>query len=182
MNTVVLVFIVLIIGLLGYFIALYSQILSLRDHFIKAFVSLNFQLKQRYSLIPYLLQTTTSYISDESDAIQSLSQACERATNAAEIADTNPADAQLLDRLTDAEAALKVALGHFSDFIETSPNLKSDSRLVLQMNEISLVEVKISTSGQAFNDAVVAYNHYCERFPHSLITRIFRLRQTRFFN
>jgi len=180
MDNFLLIFI--IIGLLGFLITAYSQLLGLRHRFKNAFSLAIFELHKRYNLIPPLTVIVQSYISRENSVTTSLNNACDRAILAAVAADTYPGDKQLFDRLIDAEAAMQNALNEFYEFTENEPNLKTDSQLIQQIDEISRTEKKISTSLQTFNEAVMIYNEHLERFPGSLITLLFRIREAQLFD
>src|SRR5690625_6423416 len=79
-----------------------------------------------------------------------------------------------MQSLMGAEQALTGSLGRLFALSENYPDLKANQNMMQLTEELSSTENKISFARQAFNDAVMNYNIYREKFPNVLFANAFR--------
>ena len=176
-----IVFLVIVVVVVGFFISVYNRLISLRNRFKNAFSQIDVQLKRRYELIPNLVETAKAYMKHERETLESVIQARNTASNAADAAGADPADGGAIRKLIGAEAALGGALGGFFALSENYPDLKADATMTRLMEELSSTENKVAFSRQAFNDSVMDYNTHREQFPNNIISGFFNFKEAEFF-
>ena len=176
-----IVFLVLLAGVVWFFVAVYNRLISLRNRFKNAFSQIDVQLKRRYELIPNLVETAKAYMKHERETLEAVIQARNTAASAAKTAGDDPADGGAIRKLIGAESALGGAMGGFFALAENYPDLKADQTMQQLMEELSSTENRVAFSRQAFNDSVMEYNTHREQFPNNIISGFFNFKEAEFF-
>jgi LemA protein len=171
---IVLVIIVfLIVVCAGICIAIYNNLVTLRNRFKNAYSQIDVQLKRRYDLIPNLVETAKGYMKYEKGTLEAVINARNQASSANARVAANPADAEAVKGLIGAETALSGALGRLFALAEAYPDLKANQTMTQLMEELSTTENKIAFARQAYNDAVMSYNIGREKFPNMILAGAF---------
>jgi LemA protein len=171
---IVLVIIVfLIVVCAGICIAIYNNLVTLRNRFKNAYSQIDVQLKRRYDLIPNLVETAKGYMKYEKGTLEAVISARNQASSANARVAANPADAEAVKGLIGAETALSGALGRLFALAEAYPDLKANQTMTQLMEELSTTENKIAFARQAYNDAVMSYNIGREKFPNMILAGAF---------
>jgi LemA protein len=147
----------------------YNQLVALRNRYKNAYSQIDVQLKRRYDLIPNLVETAKGYLKHERQTLESVIEARNRASSAAQRAATSPGDQAAMRDLAGAETVLGGAMGRLFALTEAYPDLKANTTMNQLSEELSSTENKVAFARQAYNDAVMAYNTGRETFPASLI-------------
>jgi LemA protein len=155
-------------------IALYNNLVTLRNRFKNAFAQIDVQLKRRYDLIPNLVETARGYMAHERATLEAVIQARNQAQSAVARAAANPADGGAIASLAGAEQLLGGALGRLFALMEAYPDLKANQNMLQLSEELTATENKVAFSRQAFNDAVMQYNTAREVFPGNLVAGLFQ--------
>lgn len=162
----------LLVMLLLYGVNVYNGLVSLRNRFKNAFAQIDVQLKRRYDLIPNLVETAKGYMKHESETLERVIQARNMAFNAQAKASADPANAENMKNLAQAESNLSGALGRLLMVAENYPDLKANQNMMAIQEELTSTENKISFARQAFNDSVMTYNITREQFPAILFASL----------
>jgi LemA protein len=159
----------IIVVLVIWMIAMYNQLVSLRNRFKNAFAQIDVQLKRRYDLIPNLVEAAKGYIAHERQTLEAVIQARSAAVSAESRAAAAPGDPEAMRALSQAEGALGGALGRLLAVFEAYPDLKANQNVMQVQEELVSTENKVAFSRQAYNDSVMQYNTYRESFPQVVI-------------
>ena len=151
-------------------VAIYNNLVSLRQRVQNAWSQIDVQLKRRFDLIPNLQETVKGYMSHESETFSKIAEfrtAWASSTTVAEKADIS-------SQLTEA---LKTIMA----VSENYPELKANQSFIQLQEELTNTENKIAYSRQFYNDTVTMYNTKIEMFPSNLIAKIFKFEPSELF-
>ncbi len=163
----------IIIGAVVLFgIGIYNRLVALRQTRKNAFSDIDVQLKQRYNLVPQLVETVKGYAKHEKDTFENVTEA----RSAVGKASAGPGG----DRIR-AENALAGALMGLMAVVENYPDLKADAQFQRLMSELSDLENKLAASRRFFNSATNEYNTQVQQFPANLIAKQFGFDEEEFF-
>ncbi|HLR91136.1 MAG TPA: LemA family protein [Balneolaceae bacterium] len=179
--TTLLILGAIILLLIFWGVGIYNNLVSLRNRFKNAFAQIDVQLKRRYDLIPNLVEVAKTYMKHERETLEAVIQARNQAQQAEQQVAGQPDDPQAMQRLMGAEQALTGSLGRLFALSENYPDLKANQNMMQLTEELSSTENKISFARQAFNDAVMNYNIYREKFPNVLFANAFGFLQAQQF-
>lgn len=160
MTALILLGVIAVIGLMV--ASTYNNLVRLRNNRENAFANIDVQLKQRYDLIPNLVNTVKGYAAHESETFEKVIKARNMAMGATSINDKIEAN----NMLTSALAGLKVT-------VEAYPELKANTNFLQLQGELSDIENKLAAVRRFFNSATKEYNNAVEVFPANLIAGMF---------
>jgi LemA protein len=173
MELSTIVFLALLVVLVVWAIAIYNQLVTLKNRFRNAFAQIEVQLKRRYDLIPNLVETAKGYLAHERATLESVVAARNLALAGLQAAAADPANAEAIKRLASAESSLTGALGRLAVTVEAYPDLKANQNMMQLSEELTSTENKVAFARQAYNDQVMSYNTYKQSFPPVLLAGLF---------
>lgn len=160
------IIIAVVVMLVIWFIAMYNGLVKLRNNRENAFANIDVQLKQRYDLVPQLVNTVKGYATHEKETLEKVTAARAAAMNATTVDQKVAAD----KALTSALAGLRVSL-------EAYPELKADQNFLQLQTELSDIENKLAAARRFFNSTTREFNNACEVFPSNIIAGMFNFRR-----
>ncbi len=137
---VVLVVIVIVVALL--FVSIYNNLVTLRANREQAFADIDVQMKQRYDLVPNLVNTVKGYATHEKELLEKLTALRSVAMGAKGVDEKIAADNQFSSTLKTLFAVS-----------ENYPDLKANQNFMQLQSELSDIENKIAASRRFFNSA-----------------------------
>jgi LemA protein len=175
-----MIFLVVIVAVILYSIALYNKLVGLRNGVKNSFSQIDVQLTRRHDLIPALIESVKGYMKHERETLEAVVAARTAAVNGLQAAAADPGNAQAIAELSGAEQVLSGALGRLFALSESYPELKANENMRDFQEQLTTTENKVSFARQAFNDAVMSYNNSIEMFPSSLIAGWFHFMPSAF--
>ena len=161
-------------------IAIYNNLVNLRNRVKNGFSQIDVQLTRRYDLIPNLVEAVKGYMSHERGTLEDVINARNSAVSGLKRASADPSDPEAIKALAGAEATLGGTLGRLFALVESYPDLKANQNMMQFQEELASTENKVAFARQAFNDAVMSYNNGCQNFPNSLIANNFNFKHAEF--
>ena len=151
-----------VVILVIWIVFIYNNLVALRNNRENAFANIDVQLKQRYDLIPQLVETVKGYAKHERELLEKVTQARTAAMSATTINGKIEAD----NALSSALAGLKVQ-------VEAYPELKANQNFLQLQTEISDIENKLAAARRFFNSATRELNNGVQTFPGNIIAGMF---------
>ncbi len=171
---------VIVIAIVVYVVAMYNNLVSLRNRVRNAFSQIDVQLTRRYDLIPNLIESVKGYMSHERGTLEAVVEARNVAAAGLKRAAADPSDAEAIKALAAAENSLGGTLGRLFALAEAYPDLKASQNMQQFQEELTSTENKVAFARQAFNDAVLGYNNACQSFPSNLLANNFGFKLAEF--
>ena len=164
------IFIAVVAAIILFVISLYNRLVALRQNRENAFSDIDVQLKQRYDLVPQLVETVKGYASHEKSVFENVTAA------RAGISQSAATDERLV-----AEKKLGNALMNMFAVAENYPALKADVNFQNLMAELSDIENKIAAARRFFNNATSELNTAVQQFPSNMIAGPFGFKTETFY-
>jgi LemA protein len=176
------IFIGLLVLVAIWLVAMYNNLVNLRNRVRNAFAQIDVQLNRRYDLIPNLVEAVKGYMAHERGTLEAVVEARNAAKTKLDHASADPSNAAAIRELAAAESTLGGTLGRLFALAEAYPNLKANENMLQLQEELATTENKVAFARQAFNDAVMSYNNACENFPSNVIATNFKFERAEFLD
>lgn len=154
-----------------YWIILYNRLITLKLNRENAFADIDVQLKQRYDLIPQLIDTVKWAKDFEQETLQKVIEARSAAMWAKSI-----------NEKIAWEKMLAGTLSGFFALAESYPDIKSNQNFLQLQTEISDIENKLAATRRYFNSATKELNEWVQHFPANLIAGMFKFKEEELFD
>ncbi|HBO98165.1 MAG TPA: hypothetical protein DD648_09235 [Candidatus Omnitrophica bacterium] len=168
--TVLAVVLILAVLAVVYAVAIYNNLVQLRENVKNGWSQIDVQLKRRHDLIPNLVETAKGYMGHEKGTLENVIKARQQAINA--------------DNIKDKQAAENFLTGTLRSLFAVSenyPNLKADTQMRQLHEELVSTENKITFARQYYNDEVNRLNTSVQSFPDKIIADVFKFEKRDFF-
>jgi len=166
------VLVLLVVLVLGWFIATYNRLVAQRNQVQAAGAQIDVQLKRRHDLIPNLVETVKGYAAHERGTLDAVVVARQGAAAAVGAGRAEQAA---------AEGVLTQSLGRLLAVAEAYPDLKANQNFLALQGELAVTEDKIAYSRQFLNSAVQTINTTIQSVPSNLVAGIGGFRPAEYF-
>lgn len=167
MGWIILIVVVLLVL---YFIGTYNGLVNLRNMVKDQWAQIDVLLKRRADLIPNLVETVKGYAAHESETLEAVINARNKAVSAT----TKEGEIE-------ANGELTGALSRLFALTESYPDLKANTNFLDLQSNLKDAEDKISYARQFYNDAVLKYKNKLEMFPSNIVANMFNFKPELFF-
>ena len=170
MIFIIILIVTLIISLLIWGIATYNRLVTERLKVQTQWSQIDVVLKQRFDLIPNLVETVKGYAAHEKETLQAVADAHSRYLGAKD------AEGQMK-----ASTELSGAIGRLMALAESYPELKANQNFLHLQQQLASMEEKLANYRQFYNDTVLRYDRLLETVPTNLIAMLFHFERAEFF-
>ena len=167
---VIIIPIALVILLLIWGVVTYNRLITERLKVQTQWSQIDVVLKQRFDLIPNLVETVKGYAAHEKEALQAVTDARSRYLGAKD------AEGQMK-----ASTELSGAIGRLMALAESYPELKANQNFLHLQQQLASMEEKLANYRQFYNDTVLRYDRLLETIPTNLIAKMFHFKKEEFF-
>ena len=167
---IIIIPIALVILLLIWGVVTYNRLVSERLKVKTQWSQIDVVLKQRFDLIPNLVETVKGYADHEKEALQAVTDARSRYISAAD------ANGQMK-----ASTELSGAMSRLMAVAESYPELKANQNFLHLQQQLFAMEEKLANYRQFYNDTVLRYDRLFETVPTNLIAKLFHFEKEEFF-
>ena len=164
-----IIFIVAVALIVVFCIFVYNSLVQLSNKVKEAFSTMDVYLKQRFDLIPNLVDTVKAYAKHEADTLEELTK------RRADVA-TSDIDGQI-----EGEIRIGEALSCILVVVEKYPELKANENFLDLHKRIVKVEDDIAFARRYYNGSVRQYNDKCQMFPYNIIANIFGFKSKKMY-
>ena len=163
------VIILIIIGVvIAWIIATYNKFVSLNQRVKQAQSGIDVYLKQRFDLIPNLVETVKGYASYEKELMENIAKLRQ------DYESRNDQDIKEIQNLNDRYTRI-IAM------VENYPELKSDEAFLKLQKTLSKIESQLQAARRIYNSEVTEYNTKRYKFPSNLIASVFGFNEKELF-
>ncbi len=164
------VFVILILGVIGFFVGTYNSIVELEQGVDAQWANVESKYQRRFDLIPNLVATVKGVTKQEFEVFSAIAEARTRYSGAASV-----------DEKAAAASQVESALSRLLVIVENYPELRSSESFLALMAELSGTENRISVERDRFNNAVREYNVKIKQFPSNVVASMFNFKEKQFF-
>ena len=159
--------IIILALILIYIIFVYNKIIHARNMNKEAFSNVDVALKQRYDLIPNLVETVKGYANYEGDILEKVAKL--RGSNSS------------VDKRSNEENDFTKDIKNILVVMEQYPNLKASEGFIKFQDNLVKVEETIENARRYYNGTVRNYNIIIQKFPNNIIAKLFRCKVAEYF-
>ena len=167
---IIIIPIALVILLLIWGVVTYNRLVTERLKVHTQWSQIDVVLKQRFDLVPNLVEAVKGYAAHEKEALQAVTDARSRYISAAD------ANGQMK-----ASTELSGAMSRLMAVAESYPDLKANQNFLHLQQQLSAMEEKLANYRQFHNDTVLRYDRLLETVPTNLIAKLFHFEKEEFF-
>ena len=161
---------VVLVLAIGFVVATYNGLVTLRNRVEEAWSDITVQLKRRTDLIPNLVNSVKGYATHEKEVFEKVTEARSAIMDAKSVKDT-----------AEAENMLEGALKSLFAVAEAYPDLKANQHFMQLQQELVDTEDKIQASRRFYNGGVRDLNTKIQTFPANIVAGMFNFQAKEFF-
>jgi len=161
---------VVLVLAIGFIVATYNGLVTLRNRVEEAWSDITVQLKRRTDLIPNLVNSVKGYATHEKEVFEKVTEARSAIMDAKGVKDT-----------AEAENMLEGALKSLFAVAEAYPDLKANQNFMQLQQELVDTEDKIQASRRFYNGGVRDLNTKIQTFPANIVAGMFNFQAKEFF-
>ena len=150
--------------LLIWFISTWNRLVRLEKNVEQSWANIDVLLKQRYDMIPNLVNTVKGYATHEREIFEQFAQARQTAAGALAQGDVAGVAA--------AEGMLAGLMPRINMVAEQYPELKADSNFLNLQNQITALENQIADRREFYNASATSFNTAIETIPTNIVAAV----------
>jgi len=152
-------------------ILIYNRLILLKNRVRNNWSQVDVVLKNRFDLIPNLVETIKGYAAHEKETL----------TRVTELR-TKYASAQSIQDKAEMSGEISGLMSRLFMVAESYPELKANENFLYLKQQLTVIEDKIRFARQFYNDTVEMYNTAVMSFPANMLAGLFNFKQEQFFH
>ena len=152
---------VVVTALLIWFISTYNRLVRMSENVNKSWADIDVLLKQRYDMIPNLVNIVKGYADHEKELFMEFAKARQAAAGALSSGDVRGLGA--------AEGTLAGLMPRINMVAEQYPDLKADSSFVNLQNQLVALENQVSDRREFYNASTTNWNSAIQMIPTNIV-------------
>ena len=152
--------IVVIIGLI-WFLSTWNRLVRLEENVNKSWADIDVLLKQRYDMLPNLLNIVKGYASHEKELFMEFAKARQVAAGALASGDVKGVGA--------AEGMMSGLMPRINAVAEAYPELKADTSFVNLQNQVVAIENQVADRREFYNASATNWNAAIQMIPTNIV-------------
>lgn len=144
-----------------WFISTWNRLVRLEENVNKSWADIDVLLKQRYDMIPNLVNTVKGYASHEREIFEQFALARQTAAGCLANGDVKGLGA--------AEGTLAALMPRINMVAEQYPELKADTSFVNLQNQLVSIENQVSDRREFYNASATNWNAAIQMIPTSIV-------------
>jgi len=144
-----------------WFFSTYNRLIRLKENANKSWADIDVLLKQRYDMMPNLINTVKGYASHEKDLFMEFAKARQSASDALSQGDVSGVAA--------AEGLLGGMMPKIYALSEAYPDLKADTQFLNLQKEITAMENQIADRREFYNASTTNWNAAIQMIPTNFV-------------
>ena len=169
MNIGLIIFIGLFTAPLFWGVAIFNQLVTLKNNTKKSWSNIDVLLKQRNSELPKLIDTCKQHMKYEQETLEKVIKARNLVESAMKT--------QNIPQLGAAEMKLEASLNGLFAVAEAYPELKASDAFLRLQTRISTLEESISDRREFYNDTAAHSNTRIQQFPDNIVANMFAFKE-----
>lgn len=153
---------IILILLIIYTFVMYNSFVKLNNKVKEAFSTMDVYLKQRWDLIPNIVEVVKGYADYEKETLNEI----------IELRSTSYDDMNANDKLMNNEKLAK-DITKLMAVMEAYPDLKANEHFMELNNKLVSVENDIANSRKYYNAVIKLFNNKVETFPNNIFAKMF---------
>jgi LemA protein len=180
-NTWIIIIIVLVIGLVIYwlFAGTYNSLVRQEESVQEQWAQVETQYQRRADLIPNLVNTVRGYADFERETLTEVIEARAQATSVNVNAENLSPEA--IQQFQQAQQGISSALSRLMVVVERYPDLKASQQFQQLQVQLEGTENRIAVARRNFNQAVQDYNSNLRQFPTNMIAGMYGFERKGYF-
>ncbi|MBE5758064.1 MAG: LemA family protein [Clostridiales bacterium] len=151
---------VLVLAIILWYISTANTLIRKKNNIEEAFSTMDVQMKERYDLVPNLVETVKGYMKHEKDTLTGVIDCRNKALSAT-----------TMEEKAKAEGELSSIVSRLLALTENYPDLKANTNFLDLQNQLTNIEAKIANSRKYYNACVKDFNNLVMLFPSSIVAR-----------
>ena len=164
MTIAIILIIILVIALA--FISIYNTLVKTKNKAEEAEAGIDAHLKQRYDLIPNLVETVKGYAKHESSTLEAVIKARNSAMSATSTAEKD-----------EANNVLSGTLKSLFALSESYPDLKANTNFINLQDKLTAIEAELLNARKYYNAIARTFNDKVMVFPQSIVASMFNFKK-----
>ncbi|MBO6541483.1 MAG: LemA family protein [Rhizobiaceae bacterium] len=155
------------------FVVIQNRLASAQNAVYSGFSTIEVQLKRRHDLVPALVSSVRSAITQENKLFDTILAVREKAVQAV--------GQGKLDEMKEAEAELSASLRTFFGYAEDHPEVTSTTNILELQKQLEEAEDQISAARRLYNGNVQRFNTMLDAIPSNWVAGLLRMKKAEFF-